>query len=87
MADMMRSRSWVIVSRTYGTGYSGDFRARSKREARALIEEAQEEIEELRELRQCWNFHYSLSPAWFADRILDRYGIPKPPSRARRMPE
>lgn len=82
----MRSRSWVVVSPTYGTDYSGDFRARSKREARALIEEAQEEIEEDEERRRCWNFFYSLYPAWYADETLDQYGIPKPPSRERRMP-
>lgn len=87
MADMMRSRSWVVVSRTYGTDYSGDFRARSKREAQALVDEAREEIEEGERLRQCWNFHYSLYPAEFADHVLDMYGIPRPPSRARRMPE
>lgn len=87
MAKMMRSRSWVVVSRTYGTDYSGDFRSRSKREARALIEEAQEEIDEGERLRQCWNFFYKLYPVEYADKALDTYGIPKPPSRERRMPE
>ena len=53
---------------------------------KALIAEAQEEIDENEELRHCWNFFYSLHSPEFADRILDMYGIPKPPSRARRMP-
>lgn len=83
----MRSKSWVVVSRTYGTDYSGDFRARSKRQTQSLIDEAQEEIEYGEELRRCWNLMYSLHPAWFADKILDDRGIPKPPSRERRMPE
>lgn len=54
---------------------------------RAEIDSYWEDIEDGRRLRECWNFQYSLHPAWFADRILDRYGIPKPPSRDRRMPE
>jgi hypothetical protein len=61
--------------------------ARDKRSARREIDSYWEDVEEDRRLRECWNFHYSLYPARFADHILDMYEIPKPPSRARRMPE
>lgn len=86
MAKMMRSRSWVKVSNTYGTEYSGSFRGRDQTEEKRLIAEWEEEAEADRQRRELWNFLYSLHPAWFADKILDDRGIPKPPSRARRMP-
>jgi len=48
---MMRNRSWIIVSKTYGTDFSGDFRARSRREGRELLNEWEEEIAEEAEAR------------------------------------
>lgn len=44
MGSMMRDHSWVKVSNTYGADYSGDFRARSKREARSEIDSYAEDI-------------------------------------------
>lgn len=56
-------------------------RAPQKRASLAEIDDAWDEIEEDRRLRECWNFHYSLYPADMADRVLDLYEIPRPPSR------
>jgi hypothetical protein len=85
MADMMRSRSWVVASRTYGTDYSGDYRARSKREAQALIEESQEDIEEDSYTRWCqWSLSRVMPPEFDLASWLESYGIPAPGCR---MPE
>lgn len=84
---MMRANPWRIVTRTYGYDVKGSFRAADKRASRTEIDSYYDEIEDGRRLRECWNFHYSLYPAEFADSVLDLYGISKPPSRSRRMPE
>lgn len=86
MANMMRSRSWVKVSNTYGADYSGSFRGRDRRAVQQLVAEWSEEIDEDREIRELWTYLYSLYPAERADRFLDGYGLPRPPSRERRMP-
>lgn len=86
MANMMRSRSWVKVTNTYGADYSGSFRGRDRREAQELVAEWSDEIDEDRKIRELWNLLYSLYPAEYADRRLEMYDLPKPPSRARRMP-
>lgn len=82
---MMRSRSWVQLTRTYGYDRKGAARARDRRVAQREIDSCWDEIEDDRRIRECWNFHYSLY--WdrpdIADRVLDLYGIPRPPSRAR----
>lgn len=87
MARMMRAIRWQTVSSTFGYDLKGSDRAAERRALRTEIDSCTEDIEEDRRIRECWNFHYSLYPASFADEILDRYGIPKPPSRSRRMPE
>ncbi len=51
MARMMRNNSWIKVTGTYGTDYTGDFRSRSKKQARAEIDEFFEEIEQEHEQR------------------------------------
>lgn len=84
---MMRAIRWQKVTPTFGYDVKGSWRSGDKREARRLIQEAEEEIQDGEELRRCWNFHYSLYPAAFADHVLDLYGIPKPPSRSHGIPE
>lgn len=86
MAKMMRRRSWVQVSNTYGTDYSGSFRGRDRRETQRLLTEWSDEIDEYREIRELWCLVYGSHPAQYADRFLDLHEIPKPPSRSRRMP-
>lgn len=87
MAKMMRSRSWVKVSNTYGANYGGSFRGRDRVEAQQLVAEWSDEIDEDRKIRELWVSFYSRYPAERADRLLDMYDLPRPPSRARRMPE
>jgi hypothetical protein len=54
MARMMRDDDWVIVSPTYATEYSGGFRARDKRRAKAEIDDCFEEIDQAaRERASC----------------------------------
>lgn len=86
MARMMRAMRWRRVTPTFGYDLKGSYRAQERRAAQAEIDASQEEIEEDERLRECWCFHYSLYPAEFADHVLDLYGIPRPPSRARRTP-
>lgn len=87
MARMMRAVRWQRATPTYAYDLKGSDRAAENRALRNEIDSCTEDVEEDRRIRECWNFHYSLYPAWYADKILDRYGIPKPPSRSRRMPE
>lgn len=86
MAKMMRSRSWVRVSNTYSADYSGSFRGRDRREHEALVAEWADEIDEDRKIREMWCYFYDVYTPEFADHVLDMYGLPKPPSRERRMP-
>lgn len=84
MAHMMRSRSWIQLSSTYGFDRKGSARARDKRMARREIDSSWDEIQEEQHVRETWTLFYNLYPAEYADQILDRYGIPRPPSRERR---
>jgi hypothetical protein len=83
---MMRSRSWIKVTTTYGADYSGNFRGRDRLEAQQLVEDWADEINEDREIRELWNSYYRRMSPERADRLLDLDGFPKPPSRERRMP-
>jgi hypothetical protein len=84
---MLRSRSWVKVTNTYGIDYSGSFRGRDRREAQELAAEWSDEIDEGRKIRELWQYLYSLYAPERADKILDDYELPRPPSRSRRTPE
>lgn len=84
MARMMRRQSWVKATNTYGADYSGSFRGRDRREARDLVAEWSDEIDEDRKIRELWTYLYGLYSPERADRILDGYDLPKPPSRNRR---
>ena len=86
MARMMRIRSWVKVSNTYGADYSGSFRGRDRREHESLVAEWSDEIDEDRKIRETWCYFYGLYSAEYADHMLDTYGLPRPPSRKRRTP-
>lgn len=52
-----------------------------------VIVEAYEEIEEDRKIRALWAYLYGLYSAERADKILDGYVLPRPPSRTCRTPE
>lgn len=84
MARMMRSRSWVKATNTYGADYSGSFRGRDRREVQELVAEWSDEIDADRKIRELWTYLYGLYPADRADKILDGYDLPRPPSRERR---
>jgi hypothetical protein len=84
---MMRAIRWQNETRTYAYDVKGSYRAQEKRVTQIEIDSFFDDIEDDRRVRECWNFMYSLHPAWFADKVLDMYELPKPPSRARRMPE
>lgn len=87
MAKMMRRRSWVKVTNTYGADYSGDFRGRDQAEFKQLVAEWSDEINEDRTVRESWAYFYSMYPEWYANKTLDWYGIPKPPVTGHRTPE
>lgn len=79
MAKMMRSRSWVKVTNTYGADYSGSFRGRDRREVQQLVAEWSDEIWEDRQWRELRDFYYARYSKERADRLLDLLGAPLPP--------
>lgn len=83
----MRAVSWRIVAPSYGFEPKGDRRAADKRAAQAEIEDAWEDIHEAEEIRSLWCSYYRHRSPEQADRLLEMDGLPKPPSRERRMPE
>lgn len=86
MAKMMRRRSWVKVTNTYGADYSGDFRGRDQDEFKQLVAEWSDEIWEEQQIRELQDWHYGRYSTEHADRLLEGLGIPTRPSTGHHTP-
>lgn len=86
MAKMMRNRSWVKVTNTYGADYAGSFRGRDRIEAQQLVAEWADEIWEEKQIRELHDFYYGRYTKARADKLMELHGLPTPPATGCRTP-
>jgi hypothetical protein len=86
MARMMRAIRWQIETPTFGYDPKGSWRASEKRAMQSEIDDAWDDLLEAENLSSLWCLLYRTRSAERADSFLDIEGLPKPPSRERRMP-